>query len=115
MKGTKVQNVYNSHICPKYPNAAERKFDDLKTVNAALKSIADFDCDFRGTNNRINNPPVKASKEVNKRTFCQFKSCNCARRMCGNAVPNTNAPTKNPRAFPSFPGKFSAAIFIPTG
>ena len=101
---------------PKYPNAADRKLRELKTVNAVSNLNEDSDFDFEcGTKINISSPPIKARTEVNKRTFCQFKSLNCDRSMCGKAVPNTNAPTKNPKAFPSFCGKCSAAIFIPTG
>ena len=63
----------------------------------------------------MSKPPVKANKEVKYKTDFQGRSKSRFLSKCGKAVPNTNAPTKNPNALPNPFSYQSAAIFMPTG
>ena len=102
MMGTNVQKAYNSHICPKYPNAADLKFLFLNTLKKTERS--NFWLGFRkgplGTNVIINAPPIIAKQEVLININFQGDDSTKPFNKCGKAVPNTNAPTKKPSDFP---------------
>lgn len=101
--GTNAQKAYNSHICPKYPKAADRKRLLLNTLNDALNCILlpGLRNGPSGTKRIIKTPPIKAMEEMSINTIRQGSSSEKPRSRRGKAVPITNAPTKNPSDLPN--------------
>ena len=95
MNGRNAQNVYNSHMWPKYPKAADLKWRTLNAVNKApgLKLDALFLKGPSGINETTSIPPSVANAEVTINTSFQGSEKSPFSK-CGNAVPNTNAPTR---------------------
>ena len=102
MIGTKVQNAYSSHMCPKYPKAEALNLEFLNTLKQLLncRCVPDLQNGPSGTQRNMMIPPIVASAELISNTYFQENELKRSFDKWGKAVPSTKAPTKNPNDLP---------------